>query len=83
VRLTSHSTLQVVTAVPDFGNPERLRARFVQQLPRAFKVEPNSASVGFQSIPGELEPLARPGHGQPHVRHRDAAARRAHRRARR
>ena len=56
VRLTSHSTLQVVTAVPDFGNPERLRARFVQQLPRAFKVEAEFGRLSaFQSIPGELD----------------------------
>ncbi|HEX5215098.1 MAG TPA: carboxypeptidase-like regulatory domain-containing protein [Vicinamibacterales bacterium] len=56
VRLTNHSTLQVVTAVPDFGNPERLRARFVQQLPRAFAVEAEFGRLSaFQSIPGELD----------------------------
>ena len=46
----------MVTAVPDFADPERLRARFVQQLPRAFTVEAEFGRLSaFQSLPNELD----------------------------
>ncbi len=56
MRLTRSSTLQVVTAVPALADPERLRARFVQQLPRAFTVEAEFGRLSaYQSLPNELD----------------------------
>jgi hypothetical protein len=39
VRLTKSTVFEAVTAVPDFTNLTRLRARLVQNLPRQFSIE--------------------------------------------
>ena len=54
VRLSRTSTLQVVAAVPDLTDTSRLRARFTQQLPRAFAIEAEVGQVtAFQSFPND------------------------------